>query len=79
MRLRRWPEVDGEITITFRKHTICVERKHDHEDWYITVRHPNGCYAYDGWWRDSEHTTAGEAIEEAKRGAMLVMRLREGE
>jgi len=69
---RKWPEVDGEILTTFKKHSICVERKHDHENWYITVTAPNGCYAYDGYWRDSEHTTAGEAIEEAKRGAMLV-------
>jgi hypothetical protein len=71
---RKHPEVDGEIIVKFKGHTICVERKHDHENWYITVTAPNGCYAYDGWWSNSEHTTALEAIEEAKSGALLAAR-----
>jgi len=33
MMATRWPEVDGEIVTTFKKHAICVERKRDHENW----------------------------------------------
>jgi len=37
--------------------------------WYIIVTALDGCYAYDGWWRDSEYKTVDEAILEAIRGA----------
>jgi hypothetical protein len=55
----------------FKGHTIRVERENPESDWYITVEAPDGTYAYDGSWRDSAHETADEAIEEAKRGALL--------
>lgn len=41
-------------------------------DWYITVRHPDGWYLYDGWWTDSGHRTVDEAVAEAFRGAELL-------
>lgn len=57
---------------TYRKHQILLTRDSDGGDWYIQVIAPNGCYSYDGWWRDSACKTAAQALEEAKRGAMLV-------
>ena len=39
--------------------------------WYIRVRDPRGCYAYDGWWADSGGKSLDEAIVEALRGACL--------
>ena len=57
---------------TFKKHHITISRPSKDKNWYITVTSPNGCYAYNGWWRDSEFKTPKEAFEEAKRGACLV-------
>lgn len=39
--------------------------------WYIRVRDPRGCYAYDGWWADSGGKSLDDAIAEALRGACL--------
>lgn len=61
-----------ERHVTFKRHAIHVERDQKMFGWwYIIVTAPNGCHAYNGWWRDSAGRTADEAIAEAKRGAML--------
>ncbi|WP_175786361.1 hypothetical protein [Burkholderia cenocepacia] len=39
--------------------------------WYITVKHPDGGYLYDGWW-DKCDASAEEAVAEAFRGARLL-------
>lgn len=56
---------------TVRSHLITVSKDTTDSDWYIRVQAPSGCYAYDGWWRDSADKTKHQAIEEAKRGALL--------
>lgn len=42
-----------------------------HSRWYIRVRDPRGCYAYDGWWADSYGKSLDDAIAEALKGACL--------
>lgn len=51
--------------------TIAVSRKHDYEDWYITVTFPDGTYGYDGWWNGSAYRSEADAIAEAKEGAQI--------
>ncbi len=48
------------------------ERDSAHQNWYIMVTAPDGCYAYDGWWKDSEDKSAPEVVEEAIRGACIL-------
>lgn len=60
------------ISINYKRHLITVERERPGVDWYITVECPGGGMAYDGWWRDSAYKSHKEAIEEAKRGALLI-------
>ena len=55
----------------FRRHDITVSKDSDESDWYIVVTGPSGLRDYDGWWRESRGKTWEEAVEEAKRGAML--------
>ena len=50
---------------------IFLERDCPQRNWYIKVKGPDGCYAYDGWWNNSEFTTWQQALEEAKRGACI--------
>lgn len=45
--------------------------KFPRKPWYIQVRHPDGGYVYDGWWRDSEDAAHHEAMEEALKGSLL--------
>lgn len=56
---------------TFKRHRIALTRDGYDKDWYIQVTAPDGGYVYDGWWRDSADKTAAQALEEAKRGALL--------
>ena len=58
--------------VRFKGHDINVSKDALSTNWYIRVIHPNGSKLYDGWWRDSANATWQEAVEEAKRGALLV-------
>lgn len=60
-----------EQHIRVRQHDITLQKATAAADWYIMVRHPSGCYSYDGWWRDSETATVEETLAEAKRGACI--------
>jgi hypothetical protein len=62
-----------EKYINFRGYHIWLQRDGPLENWYIRVTAPDGSYAYDGWWRDSEGTTWKDALKEAKRGACIGM------
>lgn len=42
------------------------------EVWYIQVRDPSGCYAYDGYWRPGRTVDLAKAVDEAFDGAMLL-------
>lgn len=55
----------------YKRHQIHLEKESPCKDWYIQVVAPDGCYAYDGWWRDSADKTEHEASAEAKRGARI--------
>lgn len=61
-----------DIYTRFKNHGISLTRDRRDEDWYIRVRAPDGCYVYDGWWRDSAEKTAKDALFEAKVGAGLI-------
>ncbi|MBS6362805.1 hypothetical protein [Burkholderia sp.] len=50
---------------------IWVKRVSD-ENWYIRVRTPDGCYAYDGYWPTDRHMEIADAVDEAFKGAMLL-------
>lgn len=58
----------------FKGHGIYIERDHPSVNWYIIVKAPDGCNAYDGWWLDSEGKPVDDAVKEALRGAMLLNR-----
>ncbi len=60
----------SERSYTFRGHLIHLQKEVG-KNWYIIVTAPDGCYAYDGWWADSEDSTLREALAEAKRGACI--------
>ena len=68
---RAEPHEPEEHDKRFKGHDINVSKDSLSANWYIRVIHPNGSKLYDGWWRDSANATWQEAIEEAKRGAML--------
>lgn len=55
----------------YKQHDIHIERDDDCRNWYITVRGPDGCHTYDGWWRDSGSKSLDEAIIEACHGSMI--------
>lgn len=61
-----------EVMGFWKNWSIWVHVDDANGDWYIRVRDPRGCYAYDGWWQDSYHKTAEEAVAEAFRGACLL-------
>ena len=65
------PPEPEEHDVIFKGHDINVSKDSQSANWYIRVIHPNGSMLYDGWWRDSENAKWQEAVEEAKRGAML--------
>ena len=50
---------------------IWVRRVSD-ENWYIQVRTPDGCYAYDGYWHTPRRVEVKDAVAEAFSGAMLL-------
>jgi hypothetical protein len=64
---------EDEARTTFRRHEIHVSREPEC-NWYIRVMAPSGLYAYDGYWSESWNRTRAEAIEEARRGALLLPR-----
>jgi hypothetical protein len=55
----------------YKQHELDLLRSGDRADWYIRVRHPGGCYVYDGWWPESRGRTVDDAVAEACRGAGL--------
>jgi hypothetical protein len=61
-----------EVQTRYRRCEIVATRDKPGRNWYIRVTAPDGCYIYDGWWRDSEDKSSADAIEEAKRGAGLL-------
>lgn len=65
-----------EKHVRFRNHQITLQKDDYKANWYIIVTGPDGCYAYDGWWRNSESATWQEALSEAKRGACIGVRTR---
>ena len=71
-RLRVVRREYNQAEARYMGHDIDVSRGVMDRRWYIRVRAPNGCYAYDGWWQGSESRTEDEAIAEACRGAGLV-------
>jgi hypothetical protein len=84
MKQRKWTAIRrlraaGRIAIYspeeaqgyWRGHMVWVQAE-GADDWYIRVTDPRGCYAYDGYWRDSSVRTVDEAVEEAFRGACLL-------
>lgn len=75
---RSEPPEPEEHDVHFRGYDINVSKDALSLNWYIRVIHPNGSKLYDGWWRDSANATWHEAVEEAKRGAMLTRRNAEG-
>ena len=60
------------VEATYRGHAIKLSREDFDDRWYIQVRDRRGCYAYDGFWKDSSGKSHGEAIYEACRGSMLL-------
>ena len=54
----------------YKGHEIQIDREKESGNYYILVWSDAG-YDYDGWWNDSADASIDEAIEEAKRRAML--------
>lgn len=72
---------DTKFSGVYKGHDIDIEKKDiDGEFWfYIEVTAPDGCYAYDGYWRPEEHWLPNAdhinlAIDEALVGSRLVGR-----
>jgi hypothetical protein len=63
--------VQLEINRTFRGCNILLQKDAWNRNWYIIVTGKDGCYRYDGYWRDSEDRDWHEALVEAKKGACL--------
>jgi len=61
---------EKEINRTYRGNHILLQ-KESSCDWYIIVTGKDGCYRYDGWWRDSADQKWKEALAEAKKGACI--------
>lgn len=76
-RLVRRPRVRAQVRYPhgfqgrYKQHDIDLMRSDWNACWYIRVRAPDGCYAYDGYWRDSEGKSLDDAITEACHGAGL--------
>lgn len=64
---------DVEVSGYWRGYHIWVRRSEQLCDgaWYIQVRHPDGCYLYDGWW-SSFQSSPEDAVAEAFSGACLL-------
>lgn len=65
---------DGVLWGHWRGYQFRFERERDgrfFKDWYIQVVAPDGCYAYDGWWKDSSAKPIREVVAEAFHGARL--------
>lgn len=60
-----------KFTARVRDHEIECEKEGFGRNWYIRVNAPSGSYAYDGWWRNSESKTPGQAFDEAIHGACI--------
>ncbi len=57
----------------YRGYEFDIEKDLDgNGDWYIQVRPIDGCYDYDGWWRDSSDKSLESAINQAMHGAMIL-------
>jgi len=63
-------ETRDEVIGRWRGNLVWVQ--YDEVGWYIRVIDSRGCYSYDGYWRESYHKTAEEAVAEAFRGACLL-------
>lgn len=61
----------NEFQGRYKGHDLDLMRDGRFSRWYIRVRDPRGCYAYDGWWAESAGKSLDEAIEEALKGACL--------
>ncbi|WP_186070776.1 hypothetical protein [Burkholderia gladioli] len=62
---------DYEAFGYWRGYEISANRENDGA-WYIQVRHPDGCFIYDGWWTPDHEATVDDAVAEAFRGAELL-------
>lgn len=68
---RQEPPEEEEHRLTFRRHEITLSKDGPDRNWYIVVWAPSGLRCYDDWWHESANKTWHEALDEAKRGAML--------
>jgi hypothetical protein len=71
-----WPKQEAqeppvEIHRRYRRNEILLQKDAPDKDWYIIVTGKDGCYRYDGYWRDSETKDWQAALKEAKRGAEI--------
>lgn len=64
-------QTQNELLCHYKDHEIHLCRRVADDDWYITVRAPNGMYAYDGWWENSAFLSSESALAEAFDGALL--------
>lgn len=60
-----------ETNRIYRGNQILLQKDGADKDWYISVTGKNGCYRYDGYWRDSADQDEKAALTEAKRGACI--------
>jgi hypothetical protein len=70
-RLKNVVRKRNSIQCQYKGCEISITRDSHFEDWYIQVTHRDGCYIYDGWWKDSSHRTLDDAIKEAIDGSLL--------
>lgn len=64
-------ETCKEINRTYRGNRILLQKESWITDWYIIVTGKDGCYRYDGYWRDSSEQDWKAALAEAKKGACI--------
>ena len=69
-----YEEKQNEVFGYWRDHEIWLQRDVQSSlgGWYIQVKHPDGCYLYDGWWRPVHYTSPDEVVAEAFEGACLL-------
>ena len=70
-RLRTIEKMTNSFVGRYKGHIVDVHRDTRGENWYVMVTAPDGCYVYDGWWRDSAYKTRRAAILEALIGSQL--------
>lgn len=64
----------GQIFGYWRGHEIWLQRNDESiiGGWYIQVKHPDGCYLYDGWWRPDGYVSPDDVVAQAFEGACLL-------